>query len=61
MPVLVTVTVAERTIVYRSGFPPGGVGPEIGAGREEMLLAESGVRVRSLSEKVVYERPKPNS
>lgn len=50
---LVTVTVAERTVVYRFGFPPGGCGPETGVGREEMLLAESGVRVRSLNEKVV--------
>lgn len=40
----VRVTVAEMSDVYRSEFPPGGLGPTSGAGRGEMYV-ERGMRV----------------
>jgi len=50
--VFVTMIVAERRGVYRSGFLLGGLGRETTAGREE-TFGERLVRVRLLSENVV--------
>ncbi len=54
MPVLIGVTWRRERVFIDLGSRLAS--SETGAGRERTLLAEWAVRVRSLGEKVVYER-----